>query len=163
MIRKIVEFIIIIFMFLPKASYSEIDPPNFEELAEETEKETKDYNNFTDRYNDWVFEHTKKVYTAQHIKSIIIFIIVLIIVLTGLYFSFIQFKHSVNKDFKNLNPEEKTNLKIGVSNIEITSSVIGLFILIISLAFFYLYLKEVYPIEILPSSEKILDENQIQN
>ena len=151
-VKKIVFSSVISFLLLLEVTYSQPNPPDFKKLAEEAHNETENYNQIVDEYNSWALKHTKKVYTAQYIKSNMIFIAVLIIMFAGLYFSFIQFKHSVSKDFKLPDSEIKTNLKVSINSIEITSSIIGLIILIISLIFFYLYLKEVYPIRILPSS-----------
>jgi len=44
------------------------------------------------------------------------------------------------------NDENKTSLKISMAGIEISSSIIGLLILCVSLAFFYLYIANIYPI-----------------
>lgn len=38
-------------------------------------------------------------------------------------------------------------MKVGAAGIEVSSSIVGLLILVISLAFFYLYLENVYPVE----------------
>jgi hypothetical protein len=49
-----------------------------------------------------------------------------------------------------------TNVELSWQSVRVTSSVIGLVVLVISLAFFYLFLKEVYPISavggVIPSS-----------
>lgn len=157
MIKKLARFIILSSIFLSNPVYSQADGadymnPYLDERYEKTEEEINNFNKMVVEHNDWAFKHRKKLHEAQYIKSIIIFALVIVVVFTGLYFSFIQFKNSVSKDIKPSDLESETKLKISVNSVEITSSIIGLLILIISLAFLYLYLKEVYPIKILPSN-----------
>lgn len=87
----------------------------------------------------FTFNQNKKVFQWQYISSIIIFFVVVLIVLTGLFLSYLQFKKSA---------ESNTKLEIGSSGIKIDTAVIGLAILTLSLSFLFLYLKYVYPISI---------------
>ena len=176
MIKKISIFIfLIIFTTLPQIAYSQVTTPNHEQLAEEVEQERQNINRAIgqlaeeveqerqniNEYNTWVLRHTKNVFILQYIKSIIIFFVVLIIVFTGLYFSFIQFKRSTNiLNSENSNSEINTTLKIGAGSIEVSSSILGLLILVISLAFLYLYLEEVHRIEILPPNPEFSEDFQ---
>lgn len=141
MIKKAVSFIFfvfvflsIVFIFLPRPAYSQPPILNFEELAKEVEQK---YQYYID-YNMWVLEYKEILYKTQYIEGIIIFFVVLFILFIGLYLSFMQFKSSESN---------QTTIKISKDSIQITSSVIGLLILLISLVFFYIYLKEVYTLK----------------
>lgn len=85
-------------------------------------------------------EHRLVTLWTQYVSSIIILVIVLGIVFFGIMMSYKQFKQSIDK------PAKTTTVKIGQHGIEVSTSIIGIVILLISLVFFYLYLKEVYPI-----------------
>lgn len=99
----------------------------------------------------------KEAFVWGHTSSVIIFWMVITIVLFGLIFSAIQFYISMlntrlqiqkNADSE-INKGEissRTKLKISLEGFEVNSSVLGVIILIISLAFFYLYLVYVYPV-----------------
>lgn len=89
-------------------------------------------------YYLWGLEHRKATLRLQLIKDNILFVVVLIILGFGLYLSYIQFK-------KGDQPEG--SLKLGPAGVEITSSILGIFILAFSTGFFYLYLVHVFQIE----------------
>lgn len=110
------------------------------------------------------WDHRLKAFSWNFWTSVLIFIIVVIIMLTGLYFSYMQFKESSYG--KNEDSVHSTQIKISRDGLEISSPVIGLLILFISLGFFYLYLKEVYPLQtiqnnpVFEQSHKENDDNQ---
>jgi hypothetical protein len=85
------------------------------------------------------YEHTKAVFAWQHTSSIIIFWVSILLVLAGLSLAALQFKGT----------NTQTSIKISLQQLEINSSVIGLLILFISFGFFFLYLRYVYPIQLL--------------
>ncbi|NER80453.1 MAG: hypothetical protein F6K42_12925 [Leptolyngbya sp. SIO1D8] len=98
------------------------------------------------------FVNAERVMAWHFMSSIIIFFVVLTIIGIGLYFSYLQFKLSVIQRKDKISP---STLKIGRDGFEISSSIIGLLILIISLAFFYLYLENVYPIRVIsPANQR---------
>ena len=86
-----------------------------------------------------------KIYQNQRYSSLFILTIVICIVLSGLYLSFYQLKQSYSKEKIE---EKNTDLLITKEKVKISSSIVGVFILLISIGFFYLYLKEVYTIKI---------------
>jgi len=88
--------------------------------------------------------HRDRVFFWQHTASIIIFIVVLIIVLSGLFLSYLHFY----KDLKSQNQIAVvgTEIELNFKGLKITSSLIGLLILVLSIAFLYLYLVYVFPI-----------------
>jgi hypothetical protein len=112
-----------------------------------------DYNEAYWKYQREVIDHTRKVYAWQHISSIIIFYVVIFLVLIGVLFSWLQFKAAAFKG-------ESEELDASMKGVKITSSTLGVVILVLSMCFFYLYLRYVYPInmnegaKIVTSSEK---------
>ncbi|MGC1300604.1 MAG: hypothetical protein WA869_36715 [Alloacidobacterium sp.] len=112
-----------------------------------------DYNEAYWKYQREVIDHTRKVYAWQHISSIIIFYVVIFLVLMGVLFSWLQFKAAAFKG-------ESEELDASMKGVKITSSTLGVVILVLSMCFFYLYLRYVYPInmnegaKIITSSEK---------
>lgn len=91
-----------------------------------------------DNYHIWSLQHRKAALQAQLVKDNILFFTTLIIVGFGLYLSYLQFKKS---------DQVEGTLKLGPTGIEITSSILGIFILAFSVGFFYLYLIHVFPVE----------------
>lgn len=97
-----------------------------------------------------ILKDTENVFLWQRKSSIYIFWIVVAVVISGLVFSGIQFYLSYassNKTNKEENLENKTELEISAQGVKLSSSIIGIIILVISLAFFYMYLIYVYPIK----------------
>ncbi|MCP4992950.1 MAG: hypothetical protein GY934_04060 [Gammaproteobacteria bacterium] len=75
----------------------------------------------------------------QHISTQIIFFTVLFLVGSGIYFAWVQFKNGTGS-------QENNEIEISMQGIKVSSPVLGVIILVLSLAFFYLYLRYVYPI-----------------
>lgn len=120
-------------------------------------------------YRTHGFEHRKAVFAWQLLSAKIIFAIVVLLVAIGIYFSWIQFTAGMKKESaspvasKVSTPETTTEstedaaappqapavttLEASPSGIKVSSPVLGVILLVISLAFFYLYLVYVYPIE----------------
>lgn len=84
--------------------------------------------------------HRKKVFQWQYVSSIIIFYVVIGIVAVGLYFSWMQFHAKPDGDVG------VTSIEASKTGVKLSSPVLGVIILVLSLAFFYLYLVHVYPI-----------------
>ncbi len=110
-------------------------------------------------------KHRRNVFDWQHTSGIIIFWVVILIVFVGLFFSGAQFYISLKNNIANdVTGNESVSQKGRLTNvsefeaslkgIKVKSSVIGIIILVISLAFFYLYLVHIYPIEEIGSSPK---------
>lgn len=87
------------------------------------------------------FEHRRRVFEWQYYSSIVIFFMVVFIVSLGLYFSWMQFHATENP-----NDMPSSNIEASTTSIKVSSPVLGVIILVLSLAFFYLYLVYVYPI-----------------
>jgi len=95
------------------------------------------------------FEHRKNVFSWQLVSTKWIFFGVLLMVFCGICFSGIQFYKSMT--LSNVEGSEAmdagvTEFEASTSGIKVTSSVLGIIVLVISLVFFYLYLVYVYPI-----------------
>ena len=85
----------------------------------------------------------QRAFDWHHTTTVLIFWLVNLIVVSGLIFSGVQFfKQGGDKD----NDDSHTNFKISLSGLEASSKGIGLLIFILSIAFFYLYLIYVYPV-----------------
>lgn len=97
------------------------------------------------------FEHRRRVFDWQLLSSRLIFVTVLLLVAIGMVFAAIQFGVGLRRGFKAA-PGEKpvesiTQIELAATSVKVASPVLGVVILVISLAFFYLYLVYVYPIE----------------
>ena len=90
------------------------------------------------------YAHRERVFAWQLLSSRIIFVVVIFLVLTGIYFSWLQFSRSL----KGAKGEElkETTFEASATGFKVSSPILGVIILAMSLAFFYLYLAYVYPI-----------------
>lgn len=90
------------------------------------------------------------VYEWNNISTHVIFVVVLILVGIGVYFSWRQFTSTstivpTNTD-KPGDAYVVTEFEASLQGIRVRSPVLGVILLTISLAFFYLYLRYVYPV-----------------
>jgi hypothetical protein len=95
-------------------------------------------------------QHRQRVFGWQLFSSKVIFVVVLVLVFTGIYFAAVQFHTGLGKRAGaegTSGSNEVTEFAATVKGIKVKSPVLGVIILVISLAFFYLYLRYVYPIE----------------
>lgn len=99
--------------------------------------------------------HTQRTFTFQYWTGEVIFWVVLMIVFAGLVFSAIQFYVGIRHPLESRAADgtvSKTDdasvseFEASLQGIKLKSSVLGLLILAMSMVFFYLYLKYVYPI-----------------
>ena len=93
----------------------------------------------------WRFDYPKKVFGQQILSNWIITFVVLALVVSGLAFSFVQLHYSIALgDLSSL----KTTVEVETAGkLSISSSIVGAITLVISLAFFALYLKYVFQIK----------------
>ncbi len=89
------------------------------------------------------YEHRQRVFRWQLLSSRIIFVVVIFLVLVGIYFSWLQFSSAIRAGG---GEQRETTFEASTSGFKVSSPVLGVIILAISLAFFYLYLAYVYPI-----------------
>jgi hypothetical protein len=90
------------------------------------------------QYYETGLAHRARVFTWQHVSTIVIFFTVLALVAAGIFFAWLQF----NRD--KAAPEQ--SLELSATGLKLNSPVLGVVILALSLGFFYLYLVYVYPI-----------------
>jgi hypothetical protein len=99
-------------------------------------------------YYESGFGHRRAVFGWQHLSTRIIFVVVLLLVMAGIYFAWVQFRHDLI--VSKLQPKGEAapahNLEISTTGLKVSSPVLGVIILALSLVFFYLYLVYVYPI-----------------
>lgn len=103
------------------------------------------------------YAYRSRVFEWQLLSSRLIFFVVLALVGAGLYFAAVQFRLAMraapDKSGAPAQPAAgsatslATNLEISAKGVVMSSSVMGVIILGLSLAFFYLYLAYVYPIK----------------
>jgi hypothetical protein len=103
-------------------------------------------------YEDYAesLTHNRDVFLWQLRSGQIIFWVILLLVFVGILFSGLQFGKSflLLRAGSGAKPEEMhTELELSTKGVKISSSVLGVVILVTSLAFLYLYLVHVYPIE----------------
>lgn len=79
----------------------------------------------------------------QAVVDVILTILVIVIVSIGLWMSYLQIKTDVSP----------TSLKVSKDGLEMSSSVIGLFVLLASMFFFYVYIDKVYEIRRVGASD----------
>ena len=78
----------------------------------------------------------------QAFASTIIFWLVVVLVLSGIAFSGIQFWFGLRRG----TPDDSSEVDVSLDGLKVRSQFLGVVTLALSLAFFYLYLKTVYPI-----------------
>lgn len=91
-------------------------------------------------YNRRSMKHRLTSLWTQYALSLLIFILVVAIVSFGIAMSYKQFSKS-EKD-----ADKTTTIKFGQYGVEVSTSITGVVVLLISLIFFYLYLAVVFPI-----------------
>jgi hypothetical protein len=94
-------------------------------------------------YKTQGYRHRRRVFEWQLLSERIIFVAVLVVVLAGLYFAAVQFHIGLRR--RGAAPAV-TEISASAEGIKVSSPVLGVIILTLSLAFFYLYLVYVYPI-----------------
>ena len=90
----------------------------------------------------------------QTIEGLIVFILVMAMTSAGVFMSYLQFRKGFSQFLPAKTSQETpsptemlSTLRISITGVEISSSIIGLLVLTVSLAFFFLYLDRVYPIQ----------------
>ena len=89
-------------------------------------------------YYSSALRHRRALFDWQLLSGRIIFFVVILLVLSGVFFAAVQFFRGEAGEVSTLTASQK--------GIRVSSPVLGVIILTISLLFFYLYLAYVYPI-----------------
>ncbi len=90
------------------------------------------------------YTHRQRVFDWQDVSTKITFGVVVLLVLAGVYFAAVQFHVGMRAGRAT---GEAGEIEMSVKGIKVRSPVLGVIVLTISLAFFYLYLIYVSPIE----------------
>lgn len=90
------------------------------------------------RYVTAALQHRRASFDWSLLASKIMFFVVLALVLAGLVFAAIQFRSG---------GPTLTALEISTSGIKVSSPVVGVIVLVLSMAFFYMYARYVYPLQ----------------
>ena len=100
------------------------------------------------RYETTRLAHRSAVFAWQLYSSKLIFGLLTMIVLTGIGLTVWQFRHIFSR--RRAGGEElNSELEITMEKIRVNSSVVGVVVLSLSLAFYFLYLRYVYPVEVI--------------
>jgi hypothetical protein len=151
--------------------YDELDDSDFtrqlEKEAEDDKLRAEWRNRFAAadyEYDIAALKHRRASLHWQLTSSKIIFWVVIGIVLSGIIFSALQFRIALTLARRRQSPKGEvaiaaepavTSLKASWQGIEVSSSLLGVIILIISLLFFALYLKFIYPVTELTSTPDV--------
>lgn len=136
---------------------SDLNTVRYELEKAELESEIARQRYFKRQYDDYYTKSLKQRWDSfnwQYRSSRIIFWFVILIMVSGLFFASVQFyisykivKSTTNKlDRGGDSDPAKDEIEVSLSGIKVKSSVLGVIILVISIAFFYLYLVHIYPI-----------------
>jgi hypothetical protein len=102
------------------------------------------------------YAYRSRVFEWQLFSSRVIFLVVLMLVGTGMYFAAVQFRTAMVTAQRAAVTDAgaaaepaglMTKLEISAKGVVVNSSVLGVIILTLSIAFFYMYLVYVYPIQ----------------
>jgi hypothetical protein len=125
-------------------------------------------------YQIYSLHHARDVFEWQYWSGIVIFIVSVLLVIAGIVFAAWQLQYSVRLGSKRMevmdahaaaltaaaaagdgtasaavaNEPSDTTLKISATGLEVHSATLGVIILAFSMGFFYMYLKYVYPIQL---------------
>lgn len=119
----------------------------------------------------WTLQYRQRAYEAHHSNSLWVFLLVCALVLLGMYLSLREFNldsrrrealiaqlskrlrriaagkaDDAKAEAADVGATPATTLGIDPTGVKLTSPVLGVIILVVSMGFFYLYLKTVYPI-----------------
>ncbi|HZQ71155.1 MAG TPA: hypothetical protein VFA68_21700 [Terriglobales bacterium] len=100
-----------------------------------------------DDYLVWSLKHSRRLYIWQFASSIAIFFLVVGLVVVGVYFAALQFFQAMKHPLPASSTQADTEIVASLKEFKVKSSVLGVVILTLSMAFFYLYLSQVYPIK----------------
>lgn len=135
--------------------------------ADVSDQQTRDvcWKAYQARMNYYIhaMDHRAEDFWWQHVASRLIFAMVIGLVAIGVYFAWVQFRKDINrppgteeanseksppkktsKD-QHESPPPETDLELSLGGLKIKSPVLGVIILALSLGFFYLYLRYVFP------------------
>jgi len=101
-------------------------------------------------YQIWALKHAEKLFFWQHLVSQVILLLALAMVAIGFYYAGIQFKVA-QKHAADAKPHT-TEIKATLEGFSVKTSALGVVILAMSMAFFVVYLRYVFPITFVSST-----------
>jgi hypothetical protein len=144
-------------LFYASGTIAEEQEPTREQLQSSISKDqTELYEKYKEAkikeydYQSKVMDFNMGTFHAQRIQTYVVMTLVVIVVIAGVLFSAFQLWKSISTAGVQLNSE----MEVSAKNVRITSSVVGIVVLVVSTAFLYIYTTQVYqlrPIEILVS------------
>lgn len=96
----------------------------------------------------WTMQRNASIYAWQDFSTKVIFVAVHLLVLIGVYFAGVQFFRGYRAASESEGSEPVSEVELSMKGVKVSSPFLGVIILVISLAFFYLYLVYVYPISL---------------
>jgi len=99
-------------------------------------------------YNVSALQNRRDVFSWQYYSTIVIFVVVVFLVIAGVVFAALQFRQGLRRHGQN----NVDTVELSWGRAKVTSSTMGIIILTLSMGFFYLYLKYVYPVSIVTDS-----------
>ena len=131
-----------------KPPFAPSSPPSSAVEKEDTEQQSSESQNRAvnsaakaEEYSAWYDAYLRRIFNWQFYSTVVLFLVVVALVSFGLYFAYMQFK--LSSHVVDATPQEP---KISAHEVVLKSSFLGVVILAFSLAFFFLYLRYVYPI-----------------
>ncbi len=90
-----------------------------------------------------IMEMNERIYDAQLISSYVVLTLVGLVVLAGVCFSGFQLINALSV----AGVQPSNDLEVSAGKVRITSSVVGIIVLVISIVFLYIYISQVYHIK----------------
>ncbi len=136
-------------------------------------------------YRIYSWKHTQQVFEWQYWSGIVIFWVIVLLVVAGIVFAAWQLQYSMQLGTKRLevmdahaaaltaaaaagseaaaramaSESSDTTLKISATGLEVHSATLGVIILAFSMGFFYMYLKYVYPIQLVQTQKVVQSQH----
>lgn len=100
-------------------------------------------------HQGWTLENRQTAMRRQQFIGLTVFCVAVVLVAVGVVFAWMQFRIAM-RHAKSGEILPASTIKASIGSIEVSSSVLGILILALSLAFFYLYLRYVFQLSVLP-------------
>jgi hypothetical protein len=131
-----------------------------------------------EEYAAFSLRHAEDAYRWQHFSTQVIFCVVILLMIAGIVFSWIQFRQGMHHPAQaialssskvtstgdtvpaadvTIQKDAVTEFSASPQGIKVASSTLGVIILVISMCFFYMYLRYVYPISIENANRAVTD------
>ena len=116
-------------------------------------------NQAEDDYIEWSADFSRRSWEWHLLSTKIIFVSVILIVLFGVWNSWLQFRVDIAPTSIENKGEFTNDVTIEISKISVKSKTIGAIILLFAGAFFYLYISVVYPMTTIEKADAKLPDH----